>query len=39
MRNHSENLHQEAKTLPSTKTRPNKALLRSTLEKGDHSWQ
>ena len=32
MRNHTGNLHKEAKTLPSSKARPNKARLRSTLE-------
>ena len=32
MRNHTGNLHKEAKTLPSSKGRPNKARLRSTLE-------
>ena len=32
MRNHTGNLHKESKTLPSSKARPNKARLRSTLE-------
>ena len=32
MRNHTGNLHKEAKALPSSKARPNKAQLRSTLE-------
>ena len=32
MRNHTGNLHKEAKALTSSKARPNKAQLRSTLE-------
>ena len=32
MRSHPGNLHKEAKALPSSKARPNKAQLRSTLE-------
>ena len=39
MRNHTGNLHKEAKALTSSKARPNKAQLRSTLNKGDLSWQ
>ena len=33
MRSQPGNLHKEAKALPSSKARPNKAQLRSTLEK------
>ena len=32
MRSHPGNLHKEAKALPSSKARPNKAQLRSILE-------
>ena len=32
MRSHPGNLHKKAKALPSSKARPNKARLRSTLE-------
>ena len=39
MRNHSGNLHKEAKALPSSKTRPNKMRLRSTMVQRDLSWQ
>ena len=39
MRNHTGNLHKEAKALPSSKARPNKVQLRLHWKKRDLSWQ
>ena len=38
MRNHIGNLHKEASALPSSKDRPNKVQVRSTLEQRGSFW-